>query len=182
MVSNALFNSKLVYGISLWGGVWKLPGVLDMERRSSPTITKDDCNKLQILQNKVLRLRTGLHRDTAVATLLSRGRQLSVQQLAAYHSVLQVYKTCQTKQPEYLYHRLFPNDNIIDEETRITRSIRNMDIRVENNLSLARSAFCYKASKLWNSMPSVIKTTRHLNGFKRKAKQWIREHIEISPN
>ena len=59
-VMNGLFNGKLIYGISVWGSVWNLPGVLDIERRHSPALSKDDHNKLQILQNKVFRLATGL--------------------------------------------------------------------------------------------------------------------------
>ena len=35
IIANGLFNSKLIYGISVWGGVWNLPGVLDEEKRNS---------------------------------------------------------------------------------------------------------------------------------------------------
>ena len=125
LIANGIFNSKLIYAISVWGGVWKLPGVLDMENRCSPTLTKEDNRQLQCLQNKVMRLRSGLPRETPVSTLLSRTGQLSVQQLSAYHSVLQVYKTRKVKEPDYIYTRLFTRGEIVNEEERISRSLVN---------------------------------------------------------
>ena len=52
-VVNGLFNSKLIYGISAWGSVWDLPGVLDTEQRNSPSLTLEDNHKLQVLATKL---------------------------------------------------------------------------------------------------------------------------------
>ena len=135
MVANGLFNSKLIYGISVWGGIWNLPGSFDIERRNSPTLTKEDNRQLQVLQNKICRLRTGLPWETRVSTLLNHSRQLSVQQLAAYHCILQVFKT---HEPQYFHECLFPVKELNYADQRISRSMTNNDIRGEANLSLAR--------------------------------------------
>ena len=118
---------------------------------------------------------------TPIATLLERTGDLSVQQLAAYHSVLQVYKVKQSKEPSYIYERLFPNGDIVNEELRISRSISNRDIRIENNLSLARNTFFYRASKLWNALPSVVKELNSVHCFKKQTKNWIKSSVLERP-
>ena len=60
MVANSMFNSKLIYCITVWGAVWNLPGVMDDQVRSITSISKEDMRRLQVLQNTVLRLETGL--------------------------------------------------------------------------------------------------------------------------
>ena len=175
MIANGLFNSKLIYGISVWGGVWNLPGVFDLEKRNSPTLTKEDNRQLQVLQNSVCRLITGLPLETRVTTLLDQSKQLSVQQLAAYHCILQVYKTYHTHETKYFYDCLFPVKVINYADQRTSRSMTNNYIRVEANLSLTRSGFMYKASRLWSSLPSDIQNKVTVSSFKTSVKKWERE-------
>ena len=63
--------------------------------------------KLQVLQNKAVRLHKWTPRDTPTSTMLAQSREMSVHQLVAYHSALQVYKIQTTKKPAYHYNRLF---------------------------------------------------------------------------
>ena len=70
MIVNGLFNSKLIYGITVWGGVWGLQGY-DEETRKGIAYRKEDLRKLQVLQNKVMRLMTGMEPDTSTAQLCS---------------------------------------------------------------------------------------------------------------
>ena len=57
--SHGIFNSTLIYCLQLFGKVW----IEDNTHYRYSAFTKSDSNKLQVLQNKVLRLRirTGLH-------------------------------------------------------------------------------------------------------------------------
>ena len=64
MIVNGLLNSKL------WGGVWGLQGY-DEETRKGIAYRKEDLRKLQVLQNKVMRLMTGMEPDTSTAQLCS---------------------------------------------------------------------------------------------------------------
>ena len=177
MVMNGLFNSKLIYGISVWGGVWNIPGILNDVDRSSPSLTKEDNRQLQTLQNKVMRMQTRLPKETPTVHLLQASGQLSVQQLTAYHSLLQVYKAKMFKQPEYIYSRLFPNGNIVDEEARVSRSLRNNLIRIDVDLAITRNAFFYRSSRLWNAIPMDIRNSVSIKSFKVGVKKWIRENI-----
>ena len=53
-----MFSSKLMYGMNLWGGLWDIPGTMDNTTRTS--ITKVDMRRLQVLQNKTMRLETNM--------------------------------------------------------------------------------------------------------------------------
>ena len=53
--------------------------------------------------NKVLRALTGLDKETPVITLLQKSGYLSVQQFAAYHMLMTMYKTMKNKEPVNLY-------------------------------------------------------------------------------
>ena len=67
--------------------------------------------KLQVCQNKVLRLLTGKDYETPTADLLDLCNELSVHQLVAYHSACQVFKVSKSQLPNYHYKRLFMEDN-----------------------------------------------------------------------
>ena len=55
-----MFSSKLTYGITVWGRIWNIPGSLDEEAlgRTSQSLTKEDLRKLQVFQNKHLKIVT----------------------------------------------------------------------------------------------------------------------------
>ena len=85
LIMNGLFTSKLIYGITIYGGVWGLPGIMNDDPVNSTSITKEDMRKLQVLQNTALRILLRKPRETPVISLLKESRQMSVHQLVAYH-------------------------------------------------------------------------------------------------
>ena len=89
--------------------MWNLPGVLDDQDRSLTSISKQDMGKLQVLQNSVLRLQTGLGWYSSTEQLVNRANTLSVHKLVAYHTVLLVHKCRTSGEPLFMYRRLFPN-------------------------------------------------------------------------
>ena len=100
-VCSGLFYSKLIYCIQVFGTVWDVKS-LDESCRKSPPFTKEDNRKLQVLQNKVLRLKTGLPFDTATNDLLKEAGDLSIQQLTAYTSLVTAQKSLIKQEPVYL--------------------------------------------------------------------------------
>ena len=145
------------------------------------TLNKEDFRKLQTLQNMVMRLQTGLARGTKTEYLLQQSGQLSVHQLGSYFLMLQVHKTKLSKQPNYLYNRIFPGGNIEEEEARFMRSLTQEQINFNCELSLSRSSFIYRASKLYNALPMTIKNDKSIPTFKANVKKWIKENINIRP-
>ena len=71
---DGIFKSKMVYGIAFWGRVWQILGSLDedLNNRTSPSLTKEDVCKLQVLQNKCLRMITDCDYKTPTSVLLSK--------------------------------------------------------------------------------------------------------------
>ena len=94
-VVSGIFTSKLIYCMSVWTGIWGLGGQQEDVTRS--TISKEDMRRLQVLQNKAMRLITKCDRWTPTSTLLGKTSFLSVHQLGAYHTALQVFKTHLTR-------------------------------------------------------------------------------------
>ena len=90
----------MIYCMSVWIGIWDIPGQLDDGNKLS--MNRNDMRKLQVLQNKVLRLETNLDRSVPTSTLLEKSGSLSVHQLGAYHTAVQVFKISQDKKPAYI--------------------------------------------------------------------------------
>ena len=135
--------------------------------------------RLQVMQNTVLRLQTGLGWNIPTTELVRRAGQLSVHQLVAYHTLLQVYKCKLTCQPRYMYSRLFPVS--IDNGGSILRTTTNENINIHFDLSLSRGSFFYRAGRLWNLLPNAIKSHRTVPTFKKYVKIWIGENITVTP-
>ena len=69
-------------------------GTLEGQQNSSNTsISKEAMRKLQVCQNKIMRLISGLDYLTPTNVLLEHTNQLSVHQLVAYHTAFQDYRT-----------------------------------------------------------------------------------------
>ena len=102
MIADGIFTSKLSYLISLWGGC-----------------SQELLNQLQIAQNKAARVVTKLDWSTPTKVQLKQCGWLSVRQLAAYHSVVLVYKVMKTETPKYL-HSMFSSKYTHD--TRLAKS------------------------------------------------------------
>ena len=66
-----------------------------------------------------------------------------------------------------------------NEEVRARR--RSHDIRVDFDLSIARSGFVYRGAKLWNMIPNDVRTSTSAQVFKKRIKQWIKNNIAIHP-
>ena len=161
-------------GITIYGGVWGLQGILNENPMNSTSITKNDMRKLQVLQNSALRLLLNKPRDTPVTTLLQESKEMSVHQLVAYHTANQCYKVHKNQEPSYHFKRLSS-----DHPNQRTRS--NLETRIDFDLSLGRISFFYQAAHIWRSIPYQIKTAQTIEKFKRGLKTWIKSNISVKP-
>ena len=143
------------------------------------SISKEDMRKLQVMQNKCLRMLTHMDRYTPTTALLKKANMLSVHQIVAHQSATQVFNVLRNQAPTYHFQRLFPHIN--QTENRNIRSVANMNTRVEFSGSLGRSSFFHSSSKLWCALPASIKTASTLQTFKTRCRKWTMENISIKP-
>ena len=99
-----------MFGATVWGGVWGIPGVLE-ENIKKTSISKEDMRRLQVIQNKVMKIQTNMKYGTPTNILLKKTNSLSVHQLIAHYSMTQVYKVMKSQQPHYHYKRLVEVEN-----------------------------------------------------------------------
>ena len=104
-IVSGMFTSKLQFCSNVWGGIWNIPGTVDNSIRTS--ITMKDMKRLQVLQNKTMRLETNLDFQTPTSDLLKQTGKLSVHQMVAYSTSVQMYNISRTYEPSYHYERLF---------------------------------------------------------------------------
>ena len=64
---------------------------------------------------------------------------------------------------------------------RGNRSLTNDSTRVDFDVSLGRSSFFYRGSRIWSALPLHIRMAPNLQSFKSKCKRWIMANITIRP-
>ena len=139
--------------------------------------------KLQVLENSVLRLQTGLEWYSSTEQLVTRANTLSVHQLVVYHTVLQTHKCRTSGEPSFMFRRLFPNSNEQLEAGHLgpLRSQTNENISINFNLSLSRGSFFFRAARLYNAIPPDIKRCPTVQSFKKHLRKWVRHNIAFVP-
>ena len=171
----SLFTSKISYCLSVYGGVWGIPGA-SAETPIKPSISKRDMRKLQVLQNKTMRMETKSDHYTPTVELLQKTRKLSVHQMVAQSIAVQVYNTSKSQQPKYHHDRLFSRNQDNLNPTRTAA-----EPRLESKLSLGRGGFFYQGSRIWTALPHHIKNARNVETFKKNCKKWVRSSIAVKP-
>ena len=140
MISSGLFTSLVLYCIEVYGNVFGLDK-LDETKRKSPAFTKKDCSRLQILQNKALKIQMKLPRDYPTKDLLIKSDNLSIHQLIGYHTLVQVFKIVHNSKPKYLAEKFKIRNQVEDQ---IAPQIQNNTLIVTNvTLSISRGGFIY---------------------------------------
>ena len=173
-----IFTSKVLYCLPLFSNVWGVMNMDDTDRRYS-ALTKEDMRKLQVLQNKVLRLKSGNHELNVPTTeLLEANNDLSVQQLGAFHTVLSVFKITCSGKPKYLADKL-PLRNSINGQIFPLRRVNTL--QVNSGLTLARSGFLYRGAQLWNQLPHFMRQESRLPVFRTELRKWIILNIPAKP-
>ena len=174
---NGLFHSKLVYCLQVFANVWNIP-TMDEENRRFAAFTRGDNRKLQTLQNKVMRLKTGLPFRTSTLQLTQATGDLSVQQLTAYSTLVTAQKSMAAQQPQYMARKLKLRTS---EDNQAFPNRHENKIRVQSNLTISRSGFFYRSAALFNQLPFDMRSNMDPKMFKPRAKKWVRQNIAVKP-
>ena len=175
---SGIFTSKLLYGLPLFSNTWGIPDLDDSNRRYS-AFTKEDCRRLQVLQNKVQRIITRNY-DLNVATdvLLGETKDLSVNQLGAFHSVMTAYKAIRSEKPRYLADKLklrLPLPNTAFPHRQLNT------IKTNCSLTISRSGFIHRASTIWNQLPGTLRSELQPRRFRNGLREWILTNVPRKP-
>ena len=153
VIAEGVFNSVFIYCIPLWAGC-----------------DKGDLKSLQVLQNTAARHVLNLPHRTSRNFMFDQLGWLSVAQLAAYHTILTVFKIRRTREPEYLYEKLC-QDNI-----------RGHIVIPATTLTLAKKSFCYRGAADWNKLPEQLRRAEKISGFKKGLKEWTQLNVHRFPD
>ena len=175
---NGLFNSKLIYCLQVFSHVWDLPN-MDVQQRRFPAFTRGDNRKLQVLQNKVLRLKSKLPLGTPTETLLQVTGDLSVQQLTAFSTLTMAKRAISEQKPNYLANKLCLRS--FDNYPALGASRHVNTLNIQSHLSLSQSSFFCRSSALFNQLPPDLRAPMKPVMFKKKVKRWVKENIAARP-
>jgi hypothetical protein len=105
LFASGLFYSKLSYCFKLFGNVFGLEKYKEVNNKYQSFTTSDN-NKLQVLQNTLNRMLTGVVYNTTTSDLIEQTDSLSVQQMIAFQTMVLNYKIIRSKNPTYLAEKM----------------------------------------------------------------------------
>ena len=148
-LANSLVSSKLDYCNSLYSG-----------------ISQSNLNKLQRIQNSLVRVITNTSKYQHITPTLKKLHWLPIKQRIDYKLCLLTYKTLTNQQPTYLYNSLsFPSHSVS------TRSSDSLVLSIPYvRSSLGKRAFSVIGPRLWNSLPPDTRNSNSLPTFRSRLK------------
>ena len=158
MIANGIWNSKLCYCLSLWGGT---EGYLLVA--------------LQKMQTKVARLVCRRGRRYPAAAALQEVGWLPVVSLVDYYSIMQAKTVLDSKKPSYLYEKLVGGGGRPAYTTRLcVGGNLSQGPGMVAKLALTKNSWRWRVRKMWGEVPVVIRSiSGNTSLFKSKLKAWL---------
>ena len=129
-------------------------------------------DKLQLLQNRVVRIITDTSYDSADhPLLLTELGWLNIRQLIMFDLGIVMFKTNRGMTPQSV-NNMF--NNISDIHHYQTRgSLQDNYFRIPINKQITKTALSYSGPKLWNDIPGSIKDSPSLETFKKRFRELL---------
>ena len=173
-IAQGIFFSLLDYCIEVYGNTWGLD-TLDANSRHSSAFRQEDCKRIQVVVNKVLRILLNMDKDTPTAILCASAGQLSVHQRVAFSTLCSVFKIINTGKPKYSYELLK------NQTAKFIMYNQYNCRRVDCKLSISWDSFIYRGSRLFNMIPASLAQSPNMKIFKKEAKSWVLKSIPLQP-
>ena len=155
-IANGIFNSKMVFLISVWGGTEEY--LLD---------------SLQILSNKAMRMICNVGKSIKIEELQKRTGWMSVRQSVMFHSLMDARRVMSTQQPAYLYRKLC---GALETGDRL-HNTRNGAQQAAPRLALIEASWLHRAAAGYRRLPRDLVALPRGGGrdkaFKERLKKWV---------
>lgn len=127
--------------------------------------------KIQILQNKVIRLTTNFYQYNNTATLFKNLNILNLSDIHKYQTAILMFKYSNNLLPQSFY--VFDYFSTVNK--RHSHNVRNCDLFSIPYAHTNSRLFTVKffGPRVWNSLPMTLRKITNLNEFKNKLKQFI---------
>ena len=167
MIAEAIFQSKIRYGIS----VYTIP---KFEFQNLEQSIDSNITKLQVIQNDMLRLLVNKKRNshTNMEKLRNELKMMSVNQLSCYHTAIEMFNIINNNSSASLHEEM-----IQVPKGYSLRGLKDGTVIVPEKGKKSCNGFHYMGPKLWNFLPKHIRKTTIRNIFKEKVKDLIWESI-----
>ena len=143
-----------------------------------PRLTEEDeqskdLQRLQVLQNDMIRLINGKRRSqhTNMKELRAEMKMMSVNQMTVYHVLLETFNIKNHGSVESIRQKLTAPEAGPDE--RQTRSRTRGDLIPQTKPNGKCMRLSYIAPLIWNKLPEHIQKSKTSNQFKFLIKKWI---------
>lgn len=124
-------------------------------------------NKIQTLQNRILKLALHLNRLHSTKDLHHRAKELTFKHRIAVNQMKFIARYLTQTEPIFS----LINQTDLDIGTRSSVS-RNLSVKIPN-VDIYRKSFCYKGPKEWNQLPDDLKVSQSFPSFKNKIKNYF---------
>ena len=141
-----------------------------------PTLSSRLKNKLQVIQNKIVRYILNYnHREHVGQLELNSLNFLSVRDRVAQLLLNHVYSICELTSPVYLYEGFCQLSDIHGFQTRSSAN----NYFVSQVEGVETETFYYTAIKDWNCLPNEVKNISNYNRFQRENKRVLANQLSI---
>ena len=167
MIAEAIFNSKIRYGIALY-----LNPTFETEEVKTRHLS-NEARKLQIIQNNMIRMIFSYKPLDKVNMEELRGKigMFSVNQMNCYHVLIEAFNVIHFGSAEKIQEKWKPMNE------RIYSDRRKLDVRVPIFHHVRCKGFSWYGAKMWNNLPEDIKSIENPGTFKIRIKQHIWDTI-----
>ena len=127
--------------------------------------------RLSKLQKRAARIILQAEFRTPSATMFQELGWLTIPKRLIYNKAILTYKALNNMTPIYITKLLKPMS--IAHERSLRSSSNGLLSVPRSRTALYDRSFSHSASRLWNSMPTSLRTTNSLNEFKTSLKQYL---------
>lgn len=172
------YFNRISKNISLMSRVTLYKTIIAPHFEYCPTIVyylnETEKNKLQILQNRAMRIILKVNRYTHIRDMLDSLGFMSINQRLVYQNIIFIYKILSGMLPDYMLNKI---TFVRDIHKYDTRSASNIYVPTARTSATQNSLF-YKGLVLYNSLPSYIRSCTHFTGFRKNTCQFVKQNFK----